>query len=36
MVMTGAPEDQYNEKETVKRSEATLKRMLATPQKPHH
>jgi hypothetical protein len=27
--------DQFDEAETVKRSEAALKRMLATPHKPH-
>jgi len=28
-------EDQYSEKETVRRADAALKRMLSTPHKPH-
>jgi hypothetical protein len=35
--MTDTPksDDTYSEEETVMRREATLKRMLATPHKPH-
>jgi hypothetical protein len=34
--MTDAPKDEtYSEEETKARAEATLKRMLATPHKPH-
>jgi hypothetical protein len=29
------PEEAYSEKETVERREAALKRMLATPPRPH-
>jgi hypothetical protein len=28
-------DDQYSETETVRRADATLKRMLSTPHKPH-
>lgn len=32
---TPSPSDTYTEAETVARAEATLKRMLTTPHKPH-
>jgi hypothetical protein len=35
MARTRNDEDQYSETETVRRAEATLKRMLSTPHKPH-
>ena len=33
--MTAQKADQYSEEETAKRRDATIKRMLATPPKPH-
>ena len=33
--MTDDPEESYSEEETKRRAEAALKRMLATPHKPH-
>lgn len=33
--MSSPNDDTYSEEETVKRREAALKRMLATPHKPH-
>ena len=35
IAMTNAPDETYSEEETERRREATLKRMLATPHKPH-
>jgi hypothetical protein len=33
--MDRSSEDQYGERETTERADAALKRMLATPHKPH-
>jgi hypothetical protein len=35
MNMTNAPNDAYSDAETERRANAALKRMLATPPKPH-